>query len=176
MLNDEQRRFVEENHGMIYKVINVLKVCVDEYYDAGAIGLCKGAEKYDPEMSKPATFLYYCIKNEILSAMRDTLFSNSTSKYQVFSYNEKSSTMKDECEFADLFTDGTRFEGLSHVIVNISDLCNDLTEREKEIVILLGREFTLEEVGKEIGCTRERIRQIRNRIRDKYQKRYGATC
>jgi len=47
----------------------------------------------------------------------------------------------------------------------ISDALNKLTERERKIIVLRfglddGRFRTLEEVGREFGITRERIRQI----------------
>jgi len=56
-----------------------------------------------------------------------------------------------------------------------------LTERERKILVLYyglddGEEMTLEEVGKLLGVTRERIRQLRNRAFEKLrQSEHGET-
>ena len=48
---------------------------------------------------------------------------------------------------------------------DLEEVLNTLTPREKEVIIMRfglagGREYTLEEVGRRFGVTRERIRQI----------------
>ena len=49
-LTEDQRRLVEENHNLIYKVLYDHHLDVDEWYDVAAIGLCKAA-LFDPELN-----------------------------------------------------------------------------------------------------------------------------
>lgn len=67
-----EEKLVLDNIGLIYKCIKDLNCqwkTEDEfqsYYDAGLEGLIKGAKKYDSNISRPATYLYECIKTHIL--------------------------------------------------------------------------------------------------------------
>lgn len=71
-LTSYQQQLVVDNKGLIYLAIKQLKLHsktedeFQDYYDAGIIGLIKGAKKYDENAGyKPSTFLTICIKNEI---------------------------------------------------------------------------------------------------------------
>ena len=63
------------NQGLIGKAIKDLKCywrTEDEFqdlYDAGMIGLIKGAKEYKKELSSTSTYLYTCIKNEICKSI-----------------------------------------------------------------------------------------------------------
>lgn len=71
------------NQGLIGKVIKDLKCywrTEDEFqdlYDAGMIGLIKGAKEYKKELSSKSTYLYECIKNEICKS----IYLNNQDKY-----------------------------------------------------------------------------------------------
>lgn len=64
-------KLILENQGLIGQVIKDLHcrfTTYDDYleiYDAGMLGLIYGAKSYDGSV-KPSTYLYKCIKNEIL--------------------------------------------------------------------------------------------------------------
>ena len=54
----------------------------------------------------------------------------------------------------------------------IHEILHDLSEKERKIIelrygIIDGVQHTLEEVGKEFGVTRERIRQIESKVHEK---------
>jgi RNA polymerase primary sigma factor len=58
------------------------------------------------------------------------------------------------------------------LVDQIHDILNDLTDKERRIIemrygLLDGINHTLEEVGKEFGVTRERIRQIEAKVHEK---------
>lgn len=58
---------VNENINLIWKVIHDMKLeDSEDYFQIGCIGLINGLKNFDEEKSKPGTYLYYCIKNEIL--------------------------------------------------------------------------------------------------------------
>lgn len=66
----------------------------------------------------------------------------------------------------------------SDLKMHIQNLLDCLGERDKKIVqmrfgLINGREYTLEEIGKEIGVTRERVRQIVNSSVSKIKKKAG---
>ena len=44
MLNEYQQKYAEQNHNLIYGILNDKNLSIDEYYDVAAIGLCKAAE------------------------------------------------------------------------------------------------------------------------------------
>ena len=51
----------------------------------------------------------------------------------------------------------------------ITKILDDLPERERKVLIMFfglqnSREYTLDEIGKELKLTRERVRQIKNKI------------
>ena len=46
-MTDEQRKLVEDNHSLIYLVINNMGLSVEDNYDIAAIGLCNAAIGYD---------------------------------------------------------------------------------------------------------------------------------
>lgn len=67
-MNDE---LILKNIPLIYKCIKDMHLYwntedeFQDYYDAGLLGLIKGVKTYNESKSKPSTYLYQCIKNEI---------------------------------------------------------------------------------------------------------------
>ena len=61
----------------------------------------------------------------------------------------------------------------------ISELLANLPEREKKILRMRfgfdGKTKTLEEIGKKIGVSRERVRQIEKRAKEKLRKESNST-
>lgn len=61
MLTAKQKKLVEDNMALIFFTLKKYNYPVDEFYDLGAIGLCKAAAKYDPE--KGAAFSSYAVQS-----------------------------------------------------------------------------------------------------------------
>ena len=61
-----------KNENLIYYVLKKLGVyhLKDELYDAGVVGLMKGINSYNPDLSQPTTYLYRCIANEVMMTFR----------------------------------------------------------------------------------------------------------
>lgn len=68
---DKEKLFLE-NENLIYYVMKRLGVyhLKNELYDVGAIGLIKGINSYNANLSQPTTYLYRCIANEIMMTFR----------------------------------------------------------------------------------------------------------
>lgn len=82
ILNDDQRKLVEDNLDLIDRVIKkkfrfdetVLGLEYDDLYQVGAMGLCKAAAHYQAVPgAKFETYAYQVVKNTILDHMRNVL-------------------------------------------------------------------------------------------------------
>lgn len=69
-LTPAQKSFVEENHNLIYWLLQRMNCNVDEYYGAAAIGLCKAAATWNKSKSKFSTFANAVMRHEIYMQMR----------------------------------------------------------------------------------------------------------
>lgn len=70
-LTPEQRAFAEENHGLIFFVLERNGWSIDEYYGDAAIGLCKAVVGYDVKRGTEfSSYAVKVIKNEILQQFR----------------------------------------------------------------------------------------------------------
>ena len=70
-LNDEQRKLVEANEVVIYKILGNLKLPIGEFYGICAIALCNAALAWQPEGEASfETYASHCIRNAIASEFR----------------------------------------------------------------------------------------------------------
>lgn len=70
-LTTEQKKLVENNHNLIYHVLNQHGWSIDEYYDVAALGLCAAAIKYDKSRGcEFSTYACIAIKNSVLVELR----------------------------------------------------------------------------------------------------------
>ena len=70
-LTAEQSQLAEDNHNIIYSVLNKYGWSIDEYYDVAAIGLCKAARSFDSKKGFTfSTYAYTAIKNEVFMEAR----------------------------------------------------------------------------------------------------------
>ena len=76
-LNDEQRKLVEANEVIIYKILGRCRLPIDEFYGSCAIALCNAALAWQPEGE--ATFETYATK-AILNAIRSEMRKQTAKK------------------------------------------------------------------------------------------------
>lgn len=111
--------------------------------------------------------------NEILIAGLDTLSLDSPVNSE------------DDTGLGDLIEDTDAVEPGKRTVMNLRNeavlsVLDGLTERERRILELRfgfinGRTYTLEEVGQEVGVTRERVRQIETKVLSKLRQRERST-
>ena len=168
---DEQalNKLVYHNLGF---VVNIAKnyrnnnVPFADIISEGNIGLIRAAHKFDP--SKGVKFISYAvwwIKNSINECIEKYNRDNETLSYEDYTLNKCTDL---DNKFEQINED---FEEKINNIQSrkdaIESLMKCLHEREIKILTLFfglngGKEMTLEEVGKEMCLTNERVRQIKD--------------
>lgn len=128
----------------------------------GNIGLMKAMSKFDYKKDfKTISYAVWWIRQTILEALN---------KRNIINGDEitNSENIDDESEHVEKYVDNFDFENMKQIdeASIVRDLIETLPEREKKVIsdyFGLGKknEMTLEEIGKEMGLTKERIRQIK---------------
>ena len=71
-LTEEQKKFAEENHNLIYSFLVNKKLNFEKYYDIVAIGFCKAVKSYESSKGSFSTYAYICMSNEVKMDWRRT--------------------------------------------------------------------------------------------------------
>ena len=169
MLDEKQKKLVEENHKLIYYTLNKYKLNSEEYYDILAIGLCKAAIKFDPERSKFSTFAIKVMYNEFLQHDRDENANKRKVNKNTLSLNHRMKDPKNEsrtCEFGDLLTDG-REPFMDVIHMNLKDI---LTKKELLVCQLSYNGYNQTQIGEKLGVTQSYASRLLKKARIKLEK------
>lgn len=165
MLSVEQAKLVEDNHNLIYWFMNS-KGISEDYYGDIAIGLIKAVQSYDSNKGNLSTLAYKCMNTEYLSVKRreSTLCrGNGVAKV---SLNNRILDEDGLTEYIDMMDDGMDY-GLNTIEgVLISERLGYLSLKEIKILYLRLCGLNMEEIGKVLNVTRERIRCVLLTIAD----------
>ena len=125
---------------------NKLRIPQEDLEQEGMIGLLKAANKYEKNRgAKFSTYATYWIKKYILAAVdKEKKHSlNSTNLNEEITKDKKAAAIKAVTNF---------------------DLPSDMPENEKTVLTMLFQdELTLKEIAEELGISRERVRQIKEK-------------
>lgn len=165
-MTDEQKKLVEENHALIYQVIRDMGLPIEEYYDLGAIGLCKAAIHYKSDKTSFSTFAYTCIKNEIMYDYRTRKYKKRAMNEWLISYETKVRS-KDGAEDLTLFDQlksdvSVENEALSHVMY--TELIDQLGKTDSKVIPLFRLGLKQREIAEIMGVTQANISRVRRRI------------
>ena len=142
-------------------------VSFSDLISEGNIGLIKAANKFDPTKNiKFSSYAVWWIKasiKECIEGYKGKIEYSIVDDYQVTNLDEKD-LIYDEIneEFE------KKMNNLQSRQSAIEDLIKCLEEREKKIIMLFyglgntSKEMNLDEVSKEMGITKERVRQIKD--------------
>ncbi len=61
-LTPEQQKLVEDNHNLIYHILNKMNLDIEEYYGLAAIGLCQAARNYSNTKAKFSTYACFIMR------------------------------------------------------------------------------------------------------------------
>jgi RNA polymerase sigma factor (sigma-70 family) len=149
MNNDKQReesRLVSENIGLV--VAQALKfkptrvTDIDDYIQAGSIGLIKAIRKYNPEKGALSSFAWPSIWREIV--------------HEVNKFKDNTTSLS--------------FDPYIEYVDSISDSVPELSEQQLEIFQLRVEGHTLKEIGDKFDKTKEWVRQQLKSIIEEIKK------
>ena len=178
-------KLVLDNIKLIYKIIKDLKIYwntedeYQDYYDAGLEGLIRGAKKYDYS-TKPSTYLYQCIKNQICryiyQSETDKRKINKENKLSFEQYIDSDDGMVLEEIIASKFNLEEEIERsikLQAVVKEINKMKNKIDSLVFKMYFgLEGRTpKTVAEIAKELGVSTraiyKRIKRVMNKLKEK---------
>lgn len=170
VLNDAQRKLVEDNHNLIYSFLNSRHLSLDsveDWYGTAAIGLCKAALTYDESRgAKFATLAYVCMDNEVRMVMRNNRKCIVADYSLDYEYGNGEGTM----ELADIIPDNRDFYYPIYLNDAIKIVTQKLSDRDKEIlnlVIYSGKTNT--EIAKMYNLSQQTV----SRIYCRFIKKFG---
>lgn len=139
----------------------------EDYIDICYIGYAKALKKYDSSKSKPATYIYKCIENELLQYLRkENAIKRQREELSInYIYDEKGHDLEDLISNdVDIENDFIKKEQNKELYNSIKNL----TKREQYIIksfFGLGCiEKTQYEIGEHLGITQTQVSRLKDKI------------
>ena len=170
-MTEEQRQRVTENHNLIYGFLNKYRLPIEEYYDLAAIGLCKAAEEFNPELSEFSTFAYYWMRSMVSHELRKENKLSRVPKEQLVYYQTRKENRNGELQVWEIPAKESVEEQVMVKVV-AQKFMDSLEEREQKILNLLEQGFTQQEVGTAVGMSQADVSRTKTRLK----KRLLALC
>ena len=155
ILNDKQRKLVEDNHNLIYFYAKKYKVSVEDYYDVLAMALCYAAKNYNP---KKGAFSTLAIKTMYFKMQQEFAYNTKQSQVPI----DKIIHYENTYQMENMITSYDSPECITIEKFSYNDTWNDilnLTKNEKHKNILKYRlqGLTVQEIAKKIGITHQNV-------------------
>lgn len=157
-LTEEQKKFAEENHNLIYSFLMNKKLNFEEYYDIVAIGFCKAVKAYEPSRGPFSTYAYSCMMNEVKMHWRKT--EQRSQKYGVvlISLNEpiigiEDLTVKDTLPHPESVESLLKYERYLEII-------NSLPPPMDEVVNLSIQGYSQSEIAQKMGYSQSYVSRL----------------
>lgn len=174
-LNEEQRKMVQDNHGLIYYVAGQLGVDVDEWYDTFAYGMCKAAYSFKEDRnSKFSTYAVFIMKRQFYI---EKAYSTRKKRFPehcplslempINSYPEKEITLGETIESG--FNVAETVEDLL-IAESVESFLHALSERDKRWVNMRLEGMSLRKMAAIEGVSYQRISSKLHKIAEKLKK------
>ena len=176
-LSNEQREFVEQNHGLIYSYAHRKKLNLEEYYGILALALCQAAVLWDKRKSSFSTYVYMKMSSYVNAHIRGAI--NTKHKLD----DSIQTVWLDE----DFSSSGSGTTGDASVgeftispMIPLADVCEGkimanemlsiLSEKERKIVIGKQEGLSNAQIGIELGCSAENVRHHLKKVKRKWKR------
>lgn len=165
ILNDKQRKLVEDNHSLIYWYAGKYKVPIEEYYDVLAMALCYAAYNYDE--SKGA-FSTLAIKTMYFKMQHEFSYNTKKSKIPI----DKIMHYENTYQMENMITSHDSPERITICKLSYNNMLNkilNLTDNEKHKKIIMYRlqGLTVQEIGKKVNISHQNVSCTLKRIKEK---------
>jgi RNA polymerase sigma factor (sigma-70 family) len=155
----KKQQLIEDNMKLVYYIVRrdyPTYIADEDIIQCGMLGLCRAAEKWDETKSKFSTFASKCIKNEIGQEFR------RRAKHQgILSLDyEVDGDDGEKCSFGDCIVSE---EDIGYVDLSID--FQRLTKRELEICELCKQGLSYEDIGKQLGVSKQIVWKTVRKIR-----------
>lgn len=152
-LNDEERKFVEENHNLVYSFLRKNNLDIEEYYDIAIFGLIEAVKKYNVSRGTFSTFAYICMLNKVRMEMRKVRSRNKGVK--TISLDVK----YEKISMGDLLPAPDTVESI-YLHNEYVRRIEKLPEKLKTVVSLLAFGYNQTEIGKIMGYSQAYISRL----------------
>lgn len=157
-----KQQLIEDNMGLVYFVVRKYypwHINDEDIIQVGMVGLCKAADKWDVKRGSFSTYAVRIIRGAIAFEIKVRCRRVQTVSLDAIVKNES------DTSFLDLRT------GASDVdYVDTSAVYKTLSSREQKVFDLLQLGMTQADIARELGLSRERVRQHTRKIRLKWDK------
>lgn len=165
ILNDKQRKLVEDNHNLIYFYAKKYKVSIEEYYDTLAMALCQAAYNFD---EKKGAFSTIAIKTMYFKMQHEFSYNTKKSKIPI----DKIMHYENTYQMEDVITSHDSPERIAICKLSYNDMLNKIlnltdNEKHKKIVMYRLQGLTVQEIGKKVNISHQNVSYALKRIKEK---------
>ncbi len=161
-MTEEQRAFAEKNYGLVFSFMAKHGYDPEEYYGDAAIGLCRAAMNYQPDMGNTfSTFAYSCMQHQCLAKLRSDI---RKSRFNVVSLED---AFHDDSalRFIDVVSSGEDlYASAESVSILMRKMKDRLSLRELQIILLRLQGKTLKEIAGILGCSWQNVSLVMQKI------------
>ena len=170
-MTEEQKKLVEDNHNLIYWLLHKYGLSIDDYYDIVAIGLCKAAIDYNGVDSSFVTCAYVYMRTELRNYWQRKASGRRIPDELLIYYDAECNNV-DGANGSDInligmlerMDSGVSVEDDVLTKINIENILNRLSDRDKLVFYLLKSGYSQREVGKVVGISQSQISIIKKKI------------
>lgn len=171
-LTESQRRLVEQNIGLagcaavrFRRSGKTVGLELDDLFSIACTGLIYGAQRYDPAVSRPGTYLYDCCQWMLLTELRHR--RRKCRAGTVCSLDKPVVMGHEVVTYGDLLMADADVEEEALTNVILRRMMELSTPRERIVAMMYANGATQAEIARSLGVTRSAVSATMSRLREK---------
>lgn len=158
-LTEEQRKFVSDNHNLIYSYAQKNNLDLDEYYGILAIALCKAATIFDPDLGFAfSTLAHVSMHHECCSYRRDFYATRKIPKDLIVSLDAPIRDEPYSKEFYDKVYDILNDKYRTEIAkAELKEFISTLRQTDQIILLYTFQGYEQKEIAAALGMTRANV-------------------